>query len=126
MKRNTYLVAVIAVCLILTAVIYGIKASYPEFSFNVLMTGNVLMAILSLVSFAIVTKQMHDRPQAFVRGVYSGTLLKLMVCMIALLLYIVIDRKNVHKPSVFALLGVYAVYTAVETVFLQRAARQQK
>lgn len=126
MKRNTYFISIIVLCLILAACIYGIKSKWPAFSFNVLMTGNVLMAILSFLSFVIVRKQMHDRPQAFVRGVYSATFMKLMVCMAALLIYVLIDRKNIHKPSLFVLFGIYAAYTAVETIFLQRVAREPK
>lgn len=126
MKRNTYFISIVIVCLILAACIYGIEQQWPAFSFNVLMTGNVLMAILSFLSFVIVRKQMHDRPQAFVRGVYSATFLKLMVCMAALLIYVLIDRKNIHKPSLFVLFGIYAAYTAVETIFLQHVAREPK
>ncbi len=90
------------------------------------MVGNSIMAILSILTFFIVKKQMNEKPEAFVRGVYGATFLKLMVCMAAILLYVLFDRKNIHKPSLFILFGIYAVYTTMETLLLMKLAKQAK
>jgi Ca2+/Na+ antiporter len=45
--------------------------------------------------------------------------------MTAMLIYIVINRDTIHKPSVFVLFGIYAVYTAIETVILSKTAKKK-
>jgi len=122
MKKNFAIVTVI-IFIILSAVLYWLHISYPAYQYSVLMTGNILMAILALLSYFIVRRQVDQRPQAFVRGVYTASFLKLMVCMTALLVYVLVNKPNVHKPSVFILFGIYAVYTVSETMLLSRMAR---
>lgn len=115
---------VVAIFIILTVVFYNLKTSSPAFSFPVLMIGNGLMAGLSLLTYYIVQQKIKSRPEAFVRGVYSATFLKLMICMVAMLLYILLYRKTIHKPSIFVLFGIYAIYTAIETIMLQKLAKK--
>lgn len=124
---NKYFVyIVVLVFLVLSALFYLLHSAVPEYRLEVLMTGNAVMAILTAVSYLIVKKTVHDRPQAFVRGVYGGSLLKLMICMFGLLIYVFINRPNIHKPSVFMLMGIYAVYTTIETISLSKLARERK
>lgn len=125
MKR-VFVVSVIVLFIAMTAVFFWLRSAAPEYDFSVLMVGNVVMALLSLATFFMVTKKIHGRPDAFVRGVYSSSFLKLSVCIISVVVYALIKRPEVHKPSLFALFGVYAVYTAVETWLLSRLARETK
>lgn len=124
--RQYFTLVIIFIFLLLSAVFYGMKVYAPEYRFSVLMTGNVVMAALSITTYFIVRKTMNDKPEAFVRGVYGATFLKLMVCMASILLYAMLNRKNIHKPSLFVLFGIYAVYTAVETWLLSKLARDAK
>ena len=124
MKR--YLVTIVVIFIALSGVFYYVKVTQPEYRFSLLMGGNVIMALLSVFTYSIVRQQMNARPEAFVRGVYGATFLKLMVCMASILVYVVLNRKNIHKPSLFILFGIYAVYTAVEAWLLSKLARQAK
>jgi len=124
MKR--YLVTIVVIFIALSGVFYYIQTTQPEYRFGLLMGGNVIMALLSVFTYSIVKQQMNARPEAFVRGVYGATFLKLMVCMASILVYVVLNRKNIHKPSLFILFGIYAVYTAVEAWLLSKLARQAK
>jgi hypothetical protein len=90
------------------------------------MGGNLIMLLLSVISFFIVRKSIRERPEAFVRGVYGATFLKLMVCMASIMIYALLNKKDIHKPTLFVLFGIYAVYTAVETWLLSRQAREVK
>ena len=112
--------------IILGAIFYAIHNAAPDYQLGVLMIGNAIMAILTATSYLIVKKTVHERPQAFVRGVYGASLLKLMVCMFSILAYVLINRPNIHKPSVFILLGIYIVYTAAETISLSKLARESR
>lgn len=124
--KNNFTIIVIVLFIILSAVFYWLKTTAPEYNYTALMVGNGLMAGLSLVTWQMVKKQIDQRPAAFVRGVYGATLLKLMVCLSCFLLYVLLNRQTVHKPSLFVLMGIYVVYTATETVFLSKLARRAK
>ena len=124
--RKYFTLVIIAIFLILSAVFYSLKIYAPEFRFNVLMAGNVIMATLSIITYYIVKRTMNDKPEAFVRGVYGATFLKLMVCMASILLYAMLHRNDLHKPSLFVLFGIYAAYTIVEAWLLSRLARKAK
>jgi hypothetical protein len=99
------------------------KSALPQYRFNVMMGANIIMAVLSLTSFFLVTRELKNRPQAFVRGVYSGTFLKLLVCMASVLLYVLFNKPDIHKPTLFILFGIYAVYSIIETTLLSKIAR---
>lgn len=124
--KKVFLASVVSLFIVLAIVFYWLRTIAPQYDFTVLMSGNVIMAVLSLVSFFLVTKQMHSKPDAFVRGVYASSFLKLFVCMIAIVAYAMVKKPDVHKPSLFMLFGIYAVYSAVETWLLSRLARQTK
>lgn len=118
-----FLGSVIILCGLLSAVFLNLSNGFDT---NALLIGNVIMAVLSLVSYFIIAKQLSARPQAFVRAVSGASYLKIFVCIIGILSYVMIKRPDVHKPSIFALMGIYAAYTIVETIFVQRLARKTK
>ncbi len=121
--RSRFVIITVIIFILLTAVFYALKIYAPEYSFVVLESGNVLLAVLSLSSYFIVEKQKESRPQAFVRGVYSASFLKLMVCMVSILVYVLLNRSHIHKPTVFVLFGIYAIYTISETLVLSKLVR---
>jgi hypothetical protein len=123
---KTFLATIIVVFILLSAIFYAMKVYAPAYRYIVLMTGNIIMASLSVVTYIMITRQIDNRPQAFVRGVSSASFLKLMVCMISILAYVLINKSNIHKPTVFVLLGIYAVYSVTETILLSKQARAMK
>jgi Na+/H+-translocating membrane pyrophosphatase len=125
MKR-VFVTSVIALFIVLAIVFYWLRTIAPQYDFTVLMAGNVIMAAISFTTFFMVTKQLRGKPGAFVRGVYASSFLKLSVCVIAIVVYALVKRPDVHKPSLFMLFGIYAVYSAVETWLLSRLARETK
>jgi hypothetical protein len=124
--RKHFVTTIIVLFLILCAFFYALKIYAPAYNFEALIIGNIVMAVLSISTYYIVNKQFNQRPQAFVRGVFSATLLKLMVCIFGLLIFVFIDRQHIHKPSIFMLFGIYAVYSITEAWLLSRLAKQAK
>lgn len=121
--NKRFITSITLVFAVLSGIFFYMKTALPNYRFNVLMGANILMAVLSLVSFFLVTRELKNKPQAFVRGVYSGTFLKLLVCMASVLLYVQLNKPDIHKPTLFVLFGVYAVYSIVETALLSKLAR---
>jgi hypothetical protein len=85
--------------------------------------GNALLAALAAISFALVRRSMGGRAQAFVGGVYAGTMLKLFIAGCGLLVYVLLNRDALHRPSLLVVAGLYLVYTVAEKVALQKVAR---
>ena len=119
---------VIAILVVLVGVMIVMLGSFePKFHVNALHIANIIMAIISLAAYALLNKPTAEgKPHAFVRGVYSASLLRLMVCMLGVLVYVGIKRNSIQKQSVFAMFGIYAVYTATETILLSKTARTTK
>jgi len=124
--KNKYVASIVSVFVILSISLFVLDKYVPAFGFRVLEIGNSVMLALCLGAYFLVMKQIGKTPGAFVRGVSSATFLKLMVCMIAVLVYVLMNRVNIHKPTVFVLMGIYAVYTVVETSMLSKLAREYK
>lgn len=124
--KKIFIPAVLALFAVSSAALYWLWYSNNAFQLPALMVGNIIMAILCIVSYFIVVKQIASRPQAFVRGVSGASLLKLLVCMAGVLTYVLVYRPNVHKPSIFVLLGIYAAYSTIETIILSKWAREVK
>lgn len=95
--------------------------------FEVLVAGNIAMALITLISYSMNRKGMAaSNPNVFVRSVYASTLSKLLLCAIGIGVYVMLNRQRVSKSTIFLLLFFYLVYTVFETIHLYRAMIKQK
>lgn len=124
--KKAFFTAVIALFIALSIIFIWLKSAMPEFDFSALMGGNIIMFSLSCLSFIMVDKKLESKAGAFVRSVYSATFLKLSVCVISVVTYALINRPDIHKPSLFILFGIYILYTIIETILLSKLARVSK
>lgn len=124
--KNRLLLYIVICFLLLQAVFYFLNQAAPAYNLWVLSVANGVMAGLSVAGFYIVKNQAAGRPEAFVRGVYGATLLKLMICMTSILIFLLLNRSNLHKPTLFILFGIYAIYTGMETWLLSQQVRKTK
>lgn len=122
--KTKFTITTLLIFVLLTAFFFALYNYIPDYNFITLESGNLLMALLSLIACFMVMKQKEARPQAFVRGVSGASFLKLMICMIAILIYIAINRSHIHKPTVFVLMGVYAIYSIIESITLSKLVRE--
>lgn len=124
--KKIFIPVIVLVFATLTAVFYGAKMYLPDYSTSLLMGGNIILALLSIITFMLVANQMNKKPAAFIRGVQGSNFLKLFVCIIGILTYVIINKPHVHKPSLFVLMGIYAIYSVIETWALSRLAKEAK
>lgn len=95
--------------------------------YEVLVAGNVVMALITLISYSLNRKGMtSDNPNVIVRSVYASTLAKLMLCVVAIAIYVIMNRTRVSKATIFLFMFFYLVYTVFETTHLLRTSKQQK
>ena len=94
---------------------------------DILIIGNTVLALATLISFFLYQRSLgNNQPQAFLRYIYSGMFLKMMICLVAAFIYIVLAGKGVNKPALFGCMFLYFVYTFVEVSILLRMSKQQK
>ncbi|MBS1586186.1 MAG: hypothetical protein JSS82_11650 [Bacteroidetes bacterium] len=122
-----FIIIIVVLFVLVCAGSYALTNADPAYRITVLIGGNLIMAVLSALTFLLVTRQAGKNPAAFVRGVSASTFLKLMVCAGGILVYLLVQRgKGIHKPSVYMLLAIYAIYTITETWMLSRHVRNVK
>lgn len=93
---------------------------------NILIVGNLVLMLATMVSFYMYEKSLRNsQPQAFLRYIYSGMFLKMLICLVAAFIYIV-AAKTVNKPALFGCMFLYFVYTFTEVSILLRLSKQQK
>ena len=93
---------------------------------DVLMIGNTVLLTATLVSFFLYNRSLkHNQPAAFLRYIYSGMFIKMLICLFAAFIYIA-STNNVNKPALFGCMFLYFVYTFIEVSILLRLSKQQK
>jgi hypothetical protein len=94
---------------------------------TVLIIGNTLLFIITLLSFILARRGLSSTNQyAFVRSVYSSILIKLFACIIAAFIYISLYKAKLNKPALFTCMGLYLVYTFLEVSALMKLLKQKK
>lgn len=94
---------------------------------QVLLVGNLVLFAVTLLSFFFYTRSMDSKnPYAITRLMYSSVLVRMVVCLVAVFIYVSIVGKGVNKGAVFGCLFLYFVYTGVEVAILMKMNKQQK
>ncbi len=123
MTRRAFFTAVLFLHTLVLVVLLYVRTRHTGWDYTVMLLGNGVLAAVTLVGYVLGTQPGGDRPAAFVRGVFSGTLLKLFVLAGGVLVYVLMVGERLHKPSLAVVGGLYILYTALETAALQRHAR---
>jgi hypothetical protein len=87
---------------------------------RVLLGGNELFFGLTGISYLLHIKSLRNpNPHVFVRMVYSSLIIKMMVCMVAALLYGWLT-KSVNKNAILGCFILYVIYTFLEVRILMK------
>jgi hypothetical protein len=104
------------VCAIITLLIFLLKDNLMKWGFDiiVLYAGNLLLLAVTLASSYFHARGAANKnPNAFVRSVYGGTMLKMFAIMITVMVY-GLTVKPFNKHSIITCLLLYIVYTFIE------------
>jgi len=97
------------------------RASLARWNINtdIVIAGNLILFIATGVSFYLYYKALrNNNVQAFLRMIYGGMFLKMMICLFTAFIYIMIAGKTVNKGGVITCLFLYLIYSIVELVLL--------
>jgi hypothetical protein len=94
---------------------------------DVLIMGNLLLIALTIFSFyqhmrALRNKNIH----AFLRMLKGSMLIKMGVCGVAALVYILVAGKNVNTGAVLGFMLLYFLYTLTEAAIVMKLSKQNK
>jgi len=94
---------------------------------DVLIIGNSILFAATLLSFFLYKRSLkNNKPHQFLKYIYGGMFLKMLICLAAAFIYIATFEKNVNKPAVFGCMFLYFLYTFVEVSILLRLSKEQK
>lgn len=81
----------------------------------VMIVANSLIFVLNVLVYSMQKKALKNtNPNVFVRSVMGGMMIKMAVCVVALLIYALAFKKTFSKMSVFASMFLYLIYLFVE------------
>ena len=93
---------------------------------SVMIAGNIILFAATFISFQLYKRSLaNNNVHAFMRMIYGGMFAKMMICLFAALIYIMIAKKNVSKGAIFGLMFLYFVYTFVEMSIILKLSRKQ-
>jgi hypothetical protein len=123
--KKMYLALVALLCLLVTIILFSMKAALIGYDINAILAANLILATLSIISYFMIQQKMkQERAQAFVNGVYAASLMRLMICLGSVFGYAYSTRAHLHKPTVFAMMGLYVLYTLLETLVMSKIVKK--
>ena len=88
---------------------------------TVLIGANSLFFLTSLFAFRVQRKAMENsNPNVFIRSVMGTMMLKMLVCLAAVMAYVLGTGKIFNKPSVYISMLIYLVYLVVEVALVMK------
>lgn len=94
---------------------------------DLLIGGNVILFLVSLISlYFLVTGFLHKNVQVFFRSVYGSLMIKMFVCAAAVIIYALLHRATLNKPSLYICMALYFVYSFIEVKQIFRLLKQKK
>jgi len=102
---------------------------YPleSINFSLVFTSNCLLFCLSTLILRIQQKGLNNKnPNAFIQSIMLGMLLKMFVCVIAVLIYVLISKSGINKNGLLLSMFLYLIYLAVEVSAISKINKQRK
>ena len=93
---------------------------------NVLLIANTLFLILGIITFIIQQRALQNsNPNVFIRSVMSVMMIKMFVCILAVLIYVLSMKDSYSRSSIFAGVFLYFVYLIIEVNVLLKLNNQK-
>lgn len=94
---------------------------------TVMIAGNTILFIATFISFYLYLRSLaNNNVHAFLRMIYGGMFAKMLICLFAALIYIMIAKKDVSKGAIFGLMFLYFVYTFTEISIIMKLSRKNR
>lgn len=92
----------------------------------VLIIANSLFFIISILAYFMQKRALkNSNPNVYIRSVMAGMMIKMAICIIAVIVYVLAFRNSFSKMSVFAAMFLYLLYLAVEVKLATKLNKQK-
>lgn len=112
----------------LTVILLILRNTLEQAGFHVrfILIANAVLFVLSALALYIQMKYVRSsNPHAFVRGVYSSVLLKMLLIIAALFIFIVAMDGVINKRAIFMTMFIYVLYSSLEVFQLMKLVRKK-
>lgn len=110
MKKTFRPVLILFVLVNALTLAFGKKLQAKGIDNEIIIWGNLIIFIATMASGYLYTKAIATKnPQAIMRGVYGGFMLKFFLLLTAAIIYIA-TAKPVNKGALFFCMGLYLLY----------------
>ena len=126
--QRSFLLPLALVFIICNVFFISLKALFTKWGIDnaVLIIANSLFLIINLATFFIQQKALRNtNPNVFIRSVMAGMMIKMFVCIIAIIIYWFIMGPAFSRASVFAGMLLYLIYLAVEVSLVTKLNKQK-
>lgn len=86
----------------------------PNFNYYFIIVVNTMLIFMAFLSYIRILKMDMNNPNAMIRSVMIGTLMKLGVFAIAALIYAKTQPTKVGIPTLSVCMGIYLLYSWLE------------
>lgn len=122
-STSRFLLPLLILFAIINFLIFILKTVFTRYNVDgtVLLGANAIFLVMNILVFLFQQKALkHSNPNVFIRSVIGGMMLKMFVCAIAVLGYVVLIGPDYNKKAVFISLFFYLFYLAAEVGILMR------
>jgi len=126
--QKKIIVPLIALFIVFSGSLIAVKPLLGKWGidYNVLVVANIIFFLISLLAFFMQKKALNNpNPNVFVRSVMGGMLIKMFVCIAAVIIYRLAAGNQVSKISVFAAMFLYLLYLGVEVAIITKLNKQK-
>jgi hypothetical protein len=126
--RYKTIVPLIAIFVIFSGSLTASKALLAKWGIDqgILIMANILFFLISLLVFFMQRRALaNSNPNVFVRSIMGGMLVKMLVCITAIVVYKLVAGNDFNKPSVFAAMFLYLFYLVVEVAVISKLNKQK-
>ena len=104
----------------------GSSLASRGFDQSMLIYANLLLLAATFFSYLIARRGLADpNPNAFVRSITGSMMAKMMLVVIAIVIYVFSIDGEINKPSLFAAMALYLVYTFIEVGILTKQVKRK-
>jgi hypothetical protein len=128
MRSRKFFSPVFLLFFICTAFLIGFRARLEKWGFDieVMLIGNLVLCIITLLSFYMLNKGLHAVSTAgFLRSVYGSFMIKLFLVAALVFGYVFVNKENINKPALFTCMFLYLVYSFVEIRGLLKLSKEK-
>ena len=92
---------------------------------TVLLIANGILFITSIGVFMLQRKALqHSNPNVFIRSVMMGMMIKMLICAIAVIIYVLVCKNNFNGTVVFIFMFLYFIYLIAEVTAMLKLNKQ--